>query len=260
MICDLTGFEVANASLLDESTAAAEAMMMFYHQKNKREHIANKLFVDQNTFTQTIDVIKSKADFLNIEVILGDINSHNFDATYFGAIIQNPNSNGLVSDHTSTIKTLKETHQIYTCIIADILSLALYKSPASMGADCAVGSAQRFGVPIGFGGPYAAFFATTDEFKRQIPGRIIGVSKDRRGKFALRMALQTREQHIKREKATSNICTAQALLANMAAMYAVYHGSEGVTAIAKDIQNKAYALRTAIDDSEGDALCRALLN
>lgn len=253
MICDLTGFEVANASLLDESTAAAEAMMMFYHQKNKREQIANKLFVDKNTFTQTIDVIKSKADFLNIEVVLGDINSHNFDATYFGAIIQNPNSNGLVSDYTSTIKTLKETHQIYTCIIADILSLALYKSPASMGADCAVGSAQRFGVPIGFGGPHAAFFATTDEFKRQIPGRIIGVSKDRRGKFALRMALQTREQHIKREKATSNICTAQALLANMAAMYAVYHGSEGVTAIAKDIQNKAVALRKAITDLGFDA-------
>ncbi len=248
MICDLTGFEVANASLLDESTAAAESMMMFYHQKNKREHIANKLFVDKNTFTQTIDVIKSKADFLNIEVIIGDINAHNFDDTYFGAIIQNPNENGLVSDYTSTIKTLKETHQIYTCIIADILSLALYKSPASMGADCAVGSAQRFGVPIGFGGPHAAFFATTDEFKRQIPGRIIGVSKDRRGKFALRMALQTREQHIKREKATSNICTAQALLANMAAMYAVYHGSEGVTAIAKDIQNKAVALRKGIAD------------
>jgi glycine dehydrogenase len=257
MICDLTGFEVANASLLDESTAAAEAMMMFYHQKNKREHIASKIFVDQNTFTQTIDVIKSKADFLNIEVVLGDINSHNFDATYFGAIIQNPNSNGLVKDYTSIIKNIKETHHIYTCIIADILSLALYKSPASMGADCAVGSGQRFGVPIGFGGPHAAFFATTDEFKRQIPGRIIGISKDRRGKFAMRMALQTREQHIKREKATSNICTAQALLANMAAMYAVYHGSEGVTAIAKDIQNKAYALRTAIsslgfETSKGD--------
>ena len=245
MITDLTGLPVANASLLDEATAAAEAMTMFFHMRNKSAVEASKFFIDENTYSQTIAVIESKAHYLDIEIVVGNVMQMAIDASYFGVYIQNPNSKGHVFDYTSQIETFKNKG-IYTCIGADIMSLALFKNPGEMGADCAIGSAQRFGVPMGFGGPHAAFFATTDTFKRQIPGRIIGVSKDRRNQFALRMALQTREQHIKREKATSNICTAQALLANMAAMYAVYHGSKGVYNIAKSIFDKANSLRDAL--------------
>ena len=245
MITDLTGLPVANASLLDEATAAAEAMTMFFHMRNKSAVEANKFFIDENTYAQTIAVIESKAHYLEIEIVIGNVMQMAIDASYFGVYIQNPNSKGRVFDYTSQIEAFKNKG-IYTCIGADIMSLALFKNPGEMGADCAIGSAQRFGVPMGFGGPHAAFFATTDTFKRQIPGRIIGVSKDRRNQFALRMALQTREQHIKREKATSNICTAQALLANMAAMYAVYHGSKGVYNIAKSIYDKANSLREAL--------------
>jgi glycine dehydrogenase len=245
MISDLTGLPIANASLLDEATAAAEAMYMFYNAKNKADIVANKFFVDQSVFPQTLAVIKTKAGYLNIEVIIGNIDAHSFDATYFGALIQNPKITGEVFDYSTKISELK-SQGLYTAIIADIMSMVLIKSPAEMGADVAVGSSQRFGVPIGFGGPYAGFFATTDDFKRNIPGRIIGVSKDRRGKNALRMALQTREQHIRREKASSNICTAQALLANMAAMYAIYHGPQNLKAIATDIHSKAVWIQNAI--------------
>ena len=245
MVGDLTGLPIANASLLDESTAAAEAMNMFYHGKNKSAIIATKFFVDSHVFPQTKAVLQTKAEYLGIEIVEGDVFRMNFDTTYFGVLIQNPNINGDVYDLTNRIAELK-SQEIYTCIAADFMSLALISSPGKMGADCAVGNTQRFGVPVGFGGPHAAYFATTEEFKRQIPGRIIGVSKDRRGKNALRMALQTREQHIRREKATSNICTAQALLANMAAMYAIYHGPQGIQRIAMSIHTSALKLKDAI--------------
>lgn len=247
MISDLTGMPIANASLLDESTAAAEAMYMFYNAKNKSEVIANKFLVDNSVFPQTKAVLKTKAEHLGIEIIEQCVYQTEFDASYFGVLIQNPAMDGFIEDFSKKIAALKSLG-IYTAMICDIMSLVLVKSPGEMGADCAVGSSQRFGVPIGYGGPYAAFFATTDEFKRNIPGRIIGVSKDRRGKNALRMALQTREQHIRREKATSNICTAQALLANMAAMYAVYHGPENLKAIASDIHSKAVWIKNAITE------------
>ena len=247
MICDLTGMPIANASLLDEATATAEAMYMFFNAKNKSDVVANKFLVDDSVFPQTKAVLKTKAEHLGIEIVESSVHQTEFDTSYFGALIQNPAVDGFVLDYTKKINGLK-SHGIYTAMICDIMSLVLVKSPAEMGADCAVGSSQRFGVPIGFGGPYAAFFATTDEFKRNIPGRIIGVSKDRRGKNALRMALQTREQHIRREKATSNICTAQALLANMAAMYAIYHGPENLKAIATDIHSKTVWIKNAITE------------
>ena len=175
MITDLTGLPVANASLLDEATAAAEAMTMFFHMRNKSAVEANKFFIDENTYAQTIAVIESKAHYLEIEIVIGNVMQMAIDASYFGVYIQNPNSKGRVFDYTSQIEAFKNKG-IYTCIGADIMSLALFKNPGEMGADCAVGSAQRFGVPMGFGGPHAAFFATTDTFKRQIPGRIIGLS------------------------------------------------------------------------------------
>lgn len=251
MICDLTGMPIANASLLDEATAAAEAMYMFFNAKNKSEVVSNKFLVDNSVFPQIKAVLKTKAEYLNIEIVEKCVNQTELDESYFGVLIQNPAVDGFVEDFSKKISALK-SQGIYTAIIADIMSLILVKSPGEMGADCAVGSAQRFGVPIGFGGPYAAFFATTDEFKRSLPGRIIGVSKDRRGKHALRMALQTREQHIRREKATSNICTAQALLANMAAMYAIYHGPENLKAIATDIHSKTVWIKNAITELEID--------
>ncbi|CAG0900600.1 unnamed protein product, partial [Darwinula stevensoni] len=192
-------------------------------------------------------VIKTKAELLGIKIEEGDALTHSFNENYFGVLVQNPRLNGDLKDYTYKFTELK-AKGIYTAVVADIMSLTLVKSPGEMGADCAIGSSQRFGVPIGFGGPYAAFFATTEEFKRSIPGRIIGVSKDRRGKNALRMALQTREQHIRREKATSNICTAQALLSNMAAMYAIYHGPENLKAIAKKIHSQASAVKTVASE------------
>lgn len=245
MISSLTDLPVANASLLDESTAAAEAMYMFFNAKNKSEIVSKKFFVDHSVFPQTLAVVESKAGYLDIEIVRGDAHSQNFDESFFGALIQNPSQNGDIQDYSDLIIKLKSLH-IFTCVVADIMSMVLVKSPGTMGADVAIGSSQRFGVPIGFGGPYAAFFATTDEFKRNIPGRIIGVSKDRRGKNALRMALQTREQHIRREKATSNICTAQALLANMAAMYAVYHGPENIKRIAEKMHHQAVSLKNSL--------------
>jgi glycine dehydrogenase len=242
MVCDLTGLELANASLLDEATAAAEAMAMLFHHKNKSEVISSpKFFVDQHIFEQTKQVLITRAAPIGIELVYGDYSHAALDETYFGAIVQYPNSKGSVEEYKTFID---KVHSIngYAVMATDLLALTLLTSPGELGADVAVGSAQRFGVPLGYGGPHAAFFATKDEFKRGIPGRIIGVSIDAQNNRALRMALQTREQHIKREKATSNICTAQALLANMAAMYAVYHGPEGLRRIAL----RVHALTAAI--------------
>ncbi len=243
MISDFTGFEIANASLLDEGTAAAEAMIMFFHLKNKRETTSSKFFVSELCFPQTIDILKSKAEPLAIELIIGDHTNADLNENYFGILLQYPAANGNIYDYSGIIKTAQEKN-IYVTVAADLLSLAVISAPAEIGADCAVGNSQKFGVPLGFGGPHAAFFATKEEFKRDIPGRIIGVSVDRDNRPALRMALQTREQHIRREKATSNICTAQALLAIMAGMYGVYHGPEGI----KNIAEKVHGLTCLLND------------
>ncbi len=235
MVCDLTGLELTNASLLDEATAAAEAMAMLFHHKNKTDVLtAPKFFVDTNIFAQTKEVMLTRATPINIELVYGDYKSASLDDSYFGAIVQYPNSVGSVEDYQDFIGKVHAVNG-YVVMATDLLALTLLTPPGELGADVAVGSAQRFGVPLGYGGPHAAFFATREEFKRGIPGRIIGVSIDAQNNRALRMALQTREQHIKREKATSNICTAQALLANMAAMYAVYHGPVGLKKIAQRI-------------------------
>jgi len=247
MVSDLTGLPIANASLLDEATAASEAMTMFFNMLNKNQDSIErpKFFVDQHCFPQTIDVLKTRALPIGIELEIGDYKTASLDATYFGALVQYPNDKGSVESYEDFIQ---QVHQVgaYVAMATDLLALTLLKSPGELGADVALGSAQRFGVPMGFGGPHAAFFAVSDEFKRQIPGRIIGISIDANGNRALRMALQTREQHIKREKATSNICTAQALLANMAAMYAVYHGPQGLKAIATLIQQLTTALASSL--------------
>ena len=248
MVSDLTGLPIANASLLDEATAASEAMTMFFNMLNKNQDSIErpKFFVDQHCFPQTIDVLKTRALPIGIELEIGDYKTASLDATYFGALVQYPNDKGSVESYEEFIQ---QVHQVgaYVAMATDLLALTLLKSPGELGADVALGSAQRFGVPMGFGGPHAAFFAVSDEFKRQIPGRIIGISIDANGNRALRMALQTREQHIKREKATSNICTAQALLANMAAMYAVYHGPQGLKAIATRIQQLTTALASSLN-------------
>lgn len=235
MVCDLTGLELANASLLDEATAAAEAMAMLFHQKNKSETITSpKFFVDENIFAQTKEVLLTRAMPIGVELVHGDYKTAALDESYFGAIVQYPNSNGSVEDYRDFINKVHAVNG-YVVMATDLLALTLLTPPGELGADVAVGNSQRFGVPLGYGGPHAAFFATKDEFKRGMPGRIIGVSIDAQNNRALRMALQTREQHIKREKATSNICTAQALLANMAAMYAIYHGPDGLKKIAQRI-------------------------
>ncbi|WP_341840894.1 aminomethyl-transferring glycine dehydrogenase [Chitinophaga caseinilytica] len=233
MVSDLTGLPIANASLLDESTAAAEAMTMFFNALNKdHEHITRgKFFVDERVMPQTKDVVLTRAMPLQIEVVFGNYETVAIDEQFFGALVQYPGAEGTVADYRSFIEKVHGAGA-YVAMATDLLALTLLTPPGELGADAALGSAQRFGVPLGFGGPHAAFFSTKDEFKRSIPGRIIGVSIDAQNQRALRMALQTREQHIKREKATSNICTAQALLANMAAMYAVFHGPEGLKNIA----------------------------
>ncbi|MFQ5445703.1 MAG: aminomethyl-transferring glycine dehydrogenase [Saprospiraceae bacterium] len=243
-VSDLTGFPIANASLLDEGTAAAEAMSMFYHVKNKRakgDDIANVFFVDDNVFDQTIDVLMTRAKPYNIKIVVGDWKSYEFTNKTFGVLLQYPGKDGCVEDFRPFVEKAK-AQNVYVTAAADIMSLALLKPPAEWGADCAVGNTQRFGVPMGYGGPHAAYFATKENYKRVIPGRIIGVSVDANGKPALRMALQTREQHIRREKATSNICTAQALLAIMAGMYAAWHGPKGIRAIAERIHGFAQIL------------------
>ena len=248
MVADLTGLPLANASLLDEGTAAAEAMTMFFNLKNKdHDHITTpKFFVDKNIFIQTRDILLTRSQPIGIELVTGDYKDAALDASYFGAIIQYPANDGSVDDYRSFINRVHEAGA-FVVMATDLLALTLLTPPGELGADVAVGSSQRFGVPMGFGGPHAAFFAARDDFKRSIPGRIIGVSIDAQGNRALRMALQTREQHIKREKATSNICTAQALLANMSAMYAVFHGPEGLTRIAKRISMLAQTLSKELD-------------
>jgi glycine dehydrogenase len=231
MIIDLTGLEIANASLLDEGTAAAEAMTMSYGlAKNK----AKAFFVSKDCHPQTIAVLETRANPLNIKVIIGDHQTFTFDEPIFGALLQYPTTDGTIYDYENFIAKVHEVGAFVT-VAADILSLCLLKPPGEFGADIAVGSTQRFGVPLGYGGPHAAYFATKEEFKRQVPGRIVGVSKDVNGNPALRLALQTREQHIRREKATSNICTAQVLLAVIASMYAVYHGASGLKSIAEKV-------------------------
>jgi glycine dehydrogenase len=230
MVIDLTAMDVANASLLDEGTAAAEAMAMCHGLKEGRQ----VFFVSEKCHPQTIDVVKTRARALGITIQLGSHESFQFDKNVFGALVQYPDTFGEICDYTGFIEQAHAAGAL-VAVAADLLSLTLLRPPGEFGADAVVGSAQRFGVPLGFGGPHAAFFATRDEFKRQMPGRIIGVSKDSRGQPALRLALQTREQHIRREKATSNICTAQALLANIAAIYACYHGPEGLKKIAQRI-------------------------
>ncbi len=246
VVCSLTGFEIANASLLDESTAAAEAMHMFHESRSKeRKKTASKFLVSDLVLPQTVAVLSTKAEGLGIELVVADHATHTLDETYFGVLLQYPGKNGIVLDYTSDIKRYKEL-DLQVAVACDPLALVKLKSPATMGADCAVGTSQRFGIPMGYGGPHAAFFACKDEYKRVIPGRIIGVSQDAQGNRALRMALQTREQHIKRERATSNICTAQVLLAVMAGMYAVYHGPKGLEFIADQIHHKTNALSSAL--------------
>ncbi|PAU72555.1 aminomethyl-transferring glycine dehydrogenase [Vreelandella alkaliphila] len=228
VIMDLTGMELANASLLDEATAAAEAMALCKRSNKKSKSTA--FFVADDLFPQTLDVIKTRAEFFGFELISGPAETL-AEHDVFGALVQYPSASGNITDISPLLSAAKE-RGIMTCVATDLLSLVLLKEPGAMGADIVVGNSQRFGVPMGFGGPHAAFFATSDKLKRSIPGRIIGVSKDSRGNTALRMAMQTREQHIRREKATSNICTAQALLANIAGFYATYHGAEGLRKIA----------------------------
>jgi len=238
MVMDLTAMPIANASLLDEATAAAEAVFMFHNNRSrdKQKANANKLFVSNTLFPQVIDVIKTRSNPVGIEVVIGDINSAALDASYFGSVIQYPDINGEIIDYKNYIAKCKSL-EIQVAVGSDLLALALLTPPGEWGADVVYGNSQRFGVPLGYGGPHAAFFACKEDYKRLIPGRIIGVSQDAEGNPALRMALQTREQHIKRDKATSNICTAQALLAIMASMYAVYHGQEGIRSIAKGVHS-----------------------
>ncbi len=243
MICDLTGMELANASLLDESTAAAEAMTMLFEvrERDQKKNEVTKFFVSEEVLPQTISVLKTRAIPLGIELVIGNHETFEFSTEFFGAMLQYPGKYGQVYDYAAFVASAK-AKDIKVAVAADILSLVLLTPPGEFGADVVVGTTQRFGIPLGYGGPHAAFFATKEDYKRSIPGRIIGVTKDTDGNPALRMALQTREQHIKRDKATSNICTAQVLLAVMAGMYAVYHGPKGLKYIAEQIHSKTKAV------------------
>ncbi|MBG9375024.1 aminomethyl-transferring glycine dehydrogenase [Panacibacter sp. DH6] len=248
MVSDLTGLPIANASLLDEATAAAEAMAMIFHHVNKTDRIDRpKFFVDEHVFPQTKDVLLTRGTPIGVELVYGDYATALIDTSYCGAIVQYPNDKGSIEDYRSFINKVHDAGG-HVVMATDLLALTLLTPPGELGADVAIGSAQRFGVPLGFGGPHAAFFSTKDEFKRNMPGRIIGVSIDAQGNRALRMALQTREQHIKREKATSNICTAQALLANMAAMYAVFHGPQGLKDMAERIAMLTQTVAESIEE------------
>ena len=238
MVADLTGLPLANSSLLDEGTAAAEAMLMFFHARPRAlaKAGANVFLVSKDLFPQTIDVLKTRAESNGIELRIQDHTEFTYDEKVFGCMVQYPDQNGEIVDYSNLVTLLKEKN-IPLAVAADLMSLTLLTPPGEWGADVVFGSSQRMGVPMGYGGPHAAYFATTETYKRQMPGRIIGISKDANGKTAYRMALQMREQHIKRQKATSNICTAQALLSIMAGFYAVYHGKEGLKAIAQDIHS-----------------------
>lgn len=247
MIVDLTGLPLANASLLDEATAAAEAMLMFFHLRSRKQAKAgvNKFFVEENVFPQTTDVIISHANASGIELVFGDYQSFTADESFFGAIVQYPSATGNAANYKAFASAMNEA-DVKLAVISDLMALSMLEEPGAWGADCVVGNSQRMGVPIGYGGPHAAFISTKEEYKRNLPGRIIGVSQDAEGRPAYRMSLQTREQHIKREKATSNICTAQALLAVMASFYAVYHGQDGVKSITGQIHSKAVTLHEGI--------------
>ena len=246
MVGDLTGFEIANASLLDEATAAAESMTLA-HRVGKSK--SQRFFIDQNCFPQTISVVTARAKPIGIEVTVGDPKQLNDlkDETYFGALLQYPGNDGAVNDFSQEIVSMHGQNGL-VIMATDLLALTLLKSPGEMGADIAIGSSQRFGVPLGFGGPHAAFMATKEKYKRSLPGRLVGASIDEGGRTAYRLALQTREQHIRREKATSNICTAQALLAIMAGFYAAYHGPAGLKKIAQSVRSKATALAKGINE------------
>ena len=246
MVSDLTGLPMANASLLDEGTAAAEAMVMFYNSCTKKD--SSIFLVSDQCHPQTIDVLKTRSEPLGIQLKIQHYNDFIFDDNVFGVLVQNPDTEGNINDF-SKLCANAHNNNAFVCIATDLLALTLLKPPGEMGADVAIGNSQRFGVPMGYGGPHAAFFTTTNHFKRKIPGRIIGVSKDTNGKIALRMALQTREQHIRRERATSNICTAQVLLAIMSGMYAVYHGPEGLANIARRIHDLTSVLANSLETS-----------
>ena len=246
MVSDLTGLPLANSSLLDEGTAAAEAMLMFFNAT--RDPNKKTFLVSSKSHPQTIDILKTRSEPLDIELKISDHNQFEFNKSVFGVLIQYPDTEGFIQDYSDLCDSAHE-NQSYVCVATDLLALTLLKSPGEMGADVAVGNAQRFGVPMGYGGPHAAFFSTTAEFKRKIPGRIIGVSQDAQGNPAFRMALQTREQHIRREKATSNICTAQVLLAIMSGMYAVYHGPQRLKKIAEQVNYLSAKLAISLEKS-----------
>ena len=249
MVIDLTGMEIANASLLDESTAAAEAMSLLFAVRERAQKKAgvNKFFVSDLVLPQTIDLLETRATPIGIELVIGNEAEFNLSEEYFGALLQYPGKNGQITDIKSFIKEANE-YNIKVAVAADILSLIKLEAPGEFGADVVVGTTQRFGIPMGYGGPHAAYFATKEKYKRDVPGRIIGVTKDLDENRALRMALQTREQHIKRDKATSNICTAQVLLAVMAGMYAVYHGPKGLEFIANKVTNSTSTLASSLVD------------
>ncbi|MEZ4875816.1 MAG: aminomethyl-transferring glycine dehydrogenase [Flavobacteriaceae bacterium] len=243
MVIDLTGMEIANASLLDEATAAAEAMTLLFalRDRDQKKNEVNKFFVSEEILPQTLSLLHTRSTPLGIEIVVGNHENFSFSSDFFGAIVQYPGKSGTVYNFKDFVKEAQAAN-IKVAFAADILSLVMLESPGNFGADVVVGTTQRFGIPLGYGGPHAAYFATKEEYKRHIPGRIIGVTKDTNGNRALRMALQTREQHIKRDKATSNICTAQVLLAVMAGMYAVYHGPEGLKHIARKVHHATVAL------------------
>ena len=249
MICDLTGMELANASLLDESTAAAEAMALFFDVRDraKKKSGAHKFFVSNEILPQTLSLLQTRSIPIGIELVIGNHEDFDFGDDFFGAILQYPGKFGQIFDYESFVSKANK-NKIKVAVAADILSLVKLKAPGEFGASVVVGTTQRFGIPLGYGGPHAAYFATKEAYKRSIPGRIIGVTKDKNGKRALRMALQTREQHIKRERATSNICTAQVLLAVMAGMYAVFHGKSGIQFIADSVHNKTITLANKLSD------------
>ncbi|HZJ35194.1 MAG TPA: aminomethyl-transferring glycine dehydrogenase [Gillisia sp.] len=249
MVSDLTGMEIANSSLLDESTAAAEAMALLFavRERDQKKNEINRFFVSEEVLPQTISLLKTRAIPLGIELIIGDHTNFDFSKTYFGAIIQYPGKTGQVFNYADFVSNCKSA-EIKVVAAADLLSLVKLQAPGELGVDVVVGTTQRFGIPLGYGGPHAAYFATKDAYKRSLPGRIIGITKDLNGNRALRMALQTREQHIKRDKATSNICTAQVLLAVMAGMYAVYHGPKGLHYIADTVHRSAVSLAKKLEE------------
>lgn len=247
VVSDLTGLPIANASLLDEGTAAAEAVVMLYSSRPRSQAKAgiDKFFIDDKCYTQSIDVIRPRAEAVGVKLVIGDIQTADLTDGYFGMMLQYPDKEGAVRNYAELMKVAQE-NELKTVVASDLMALCLLEAPGDWGADVVVGNTQRFGVPMGYGGPHAGFFATREDYKRHIPGRIIGVSRDRSGRPALRMALQTREQHIRRDKATSNICTAQALLAIMASMYAVFHGPRRLKAIATSIAEKAAGVAGAL--------------